>query len=113
MNKLKRLLLPLLAILAFPTAIEANWFGKYGSYREAKEACNVWSIRGGKAYFESIGRTGFRDLETDIRRCVKEEETNQLLGLEKINIKSLNYTWKEWGEIENPYYEKVRKRFKY
>jgi len=26
---MKRLLLPLLAAIALPTAVEANWFGKY------------------------------------------------------------------------------------
>ena len=33
---MKRLLLPLLAALALPTAVEANWFGRYGSFTEAK-----------------------------------------------------------------------------
>jgi len=39
---MKRLLLPLLAALALPTAVEANWFGKYNSKAEALEACNKW-----------------------------------------------------------------------
>ena len=39
---MKRLLLPLLAALVLPTDVEANWFGKYGSYREALEACLSW-----------------------------------------------------------------------
>ena len=39
---MKRLLLPLLAALALPTAVEANWFGKYNSKAEAWEACNKW-----------------------------------------------------------------------
>ena len=37
---MKRVLLPLLAALALPSAVEANWFGKYGSYMEADNACN-------------------------------------------------------------------------
>ena len=45
---MKRLLLPLLAALALPTAAEANWFGKYGSFREANEACDDWAIKKGK-----------------------------------------------------------------
>ena len=111
---MKRLLLLVLAALALPTAVEANWFGKYGSYREAKEACNEWSIKGGEAFHQSTP-TRFQEynLETDIRTCVKEEETNQLLGLEKINIKSRNYNWGEWVDIENPYNKKIKKRFKY
>ena len=39
---MKRLLLPLLAAFALPAAVEANWFGKYGSFREAKGACRKW-----------------------------------------------------------------------
>ena len=39
---MKRLLLPLLAAIALPTAVEANWFGKYNSKAEAWEACNKW-----------------------------------------------------------------------
>ena len=39
---MKRLLLPLLAAFALPTAVEANWFGKYNSKAEALEACNKW-----------------------------------------------------------------------
>ena len=35
-------LLPLLAALALPTAVNANWFGKYNSKAEAWEACNKW-----------------------------------------------------------------------
>ena len=38
---MKRLLLPLLAALVLPTAVEANWFG-YGSSREAYSACRDW-----------------------------------------------------------------------
>ena len=32
---MKRLLIPLLATLALPKAVNANWFGKYGSKMEA------------------------------------------------------------------------------
>ena len=39
---MKRFLLPLLAALALPTAVNANWFGKYNSKAEAWEACNKW-----------------------------------------------------------------------
>ena len=40
---MKRLLILLLAALALPTAVEANWFGKYKSKVEAWEACDKWS----------------------------------------------------------------------
>ena len=111
---MSKLLIPLLAALALPSAVEANWFGKYGSYREAKEACNAWKISGGLASVGPIrDGDGMHDHSVYIRKCEKEEETNQLLGLQRINIKSIIYTWREWDEIENKYYGKVRKRFKY
>tara|TARA_S200000501_G_scaffold262252_1_gene246137 strand:- start:608 stop:865 length:258 start_codon:yes stop_codon:yes gene_type:complete len=42
---MKRFLIPLLAALALPTAVEANWFGKYGSQYEAGEACSKWELK--------------------------------------------------------------------
>jgi len=39
---MKRLLLPLLAALALPSAVKANWFGRYVSFTEAKMACDEW-----------------------------------------------------------------------
>ena len=43
-TKMKRLLLPLIAALALPTAVEANWFG-YGSSQEASRACTAWKYK--------------------------------------------------------------------
>ena len=46
---MKRLLLPLLSALVLPTAVEANWsnwFGRYGSFTEAKRACDNWKNDG-------------------------------------------------------------------
>ena len=46
---MKRLFLPILAILAFHTSVEANWsnwFGRYGSFTEAKRACDKWTNNG-------------------------------------------------------------------
>ena len=40
------LLLPLLSAFALPTSVEANWFGKYNSRFDAKEACNKWEENG-------------------------------------------------------------------
>ena len=40
---MRKLLIPLLAAFALPTAVEANWFGKYKSKVEAWEACNKWT----------------------------------------------------------------------
>ena len=80
---MKRLLLPLLAALALPTAVEANWFGKYPSEREAMEACTDWKIKGGQ-------HEGYYRWK---RFCYGESSTRQILGLD-----------------EN---EKVKKRYKY
>ena len=47
---MKRLLLTLLTALALPTAVEANWFGKYNSKAQAWEACQQWK-NGQKIYY--------------------------------------------------------------
>ena len=51
---MKRLLLPLLAALVLPTAVEANWFG-YGSSREAYSGCRDW-VRKNKKQFRICKR---------------------------------------------------------
>ena len=67
---MKRLLLPLLAALALPTAVEANWFG-YGSSREAYSACRDW-VRKNKKQF---------------RICKRDPETRQVLGYIYFKVK--------------------------
>ena len=59
---MKRLLLPLLAVLVLPTTVEANWF-RYGSRYEAWNACQRW-----QANKKSLS-------------CRYDKETNQVLGL--------------------------------
>ena len=59
---MKRFLIPLLAVLALPTSVEANWFG-YGSRYEAYRACQRW-----QANNKSLS-------------CRNDKETNQVLGL--------------------------------
>ena len=58
----KRFLIPLLAALALPTTVEANWFG-YSSRFEAKQACQSWISK--KKYFI----------------CRDDKETRQVLAL--------------------------------
>ena len=43
---MKRILLPLLAVLALPTAVEACLFGNCGSEYEARKACSNWKNKG-------------------------------------------------------------------
>ncbi len=73
---MKRLLLPLLAALALPTAVNANWsnwFGKYQSEREAVEACKKWQLDG-----------GVKDKSYRFKRsCYTEYSTRQILGLDE------------------------------
>ena len=62
---MKRLLLPLLAALALPIAVNANWFGIYGSNHEAWEAC-----------YEFIDQLeGWDD-------CIADKPTNQILAVD-------------------------------
>ena len=118
------LLLPLLSAFALPTAVNANWFGKYGSEFEALQACMKWSEKGGDFYTwypadESLGwkeRTG----KYRMRWCEQEEETNQWLGIIRINVNVKEGETYRSGEdnladlvsveLEN---KKVIKRFKY
>ena len=56
---MKRLLLPLLAALALPNAVEANWLlektlGKYNSRYDANEACKIWKLKGFKYTYNVI-----------------------------------------------------------
>ena len=111
---MKRLLLPLLAALALPTAAEANWFGKYGSFREAKEACRKWVRKKGIVLYTFTNIQGkLVSIDKPLRRCIDEEKTTQILGLEFVNIKDTYYKEEEWKSIKNRHVEKVKKRFKY
>ena len=97
MKKMKRLLIPILAALALPTAVEANWFGKYSSRYQAMDGCNKWKEKGDK-YSERYtdGYDIKRDEDGQIisarpkdawrqinyRSCRHEESTKQYLGFE-------------------------------
>ena len=60
---MKNFLIPILFLMALPNAVEANWFGKYGSSKEAYFACRDW-----KSNKKSLS-------------CKYDKETNQVLGL--------------------------------
>ena len=98
---MKRFLIPLLAVLALPTTVEACVFGNCGSKLEAENACENWKEKGGSyTYLKTISEwSGPRytdDLKLDgyagynykditrtqnLRKCIEEEETNKILGL--------------------------------
>ena len=69
---MKIFLITLLAVLALPSTVEANWFG-YGSSFEAMRACQSWNYKNkNKKIF---------------RRCVRDEETNQVVGIQNSKVK--------------------------
>ncbi len=55
---MKRLLLPLLAALVLPTAVEANWLGKYNSRYDANQACGIWKLKGFNYTYTVMERRG-------------------------------------------------------
>ena len=69
MQLMKRLLLPLLAAFALPTAVNANIFGKYGSRYEADIACSKWMKKNQSKYYY----------------CKNDLDTNQILGLDELS----------------------------
>ena len=103
---MKRFLLPLLAALALPTAVEANWFGRYASLTEAKMACKKWEenrfwIKYQDKYFDKVNSFPSRGCDHDI-------PTRQILGWEKQGpLKDKVYS------SSPPYDEVVKKRFRY
>ena len=125
---MRKLLIPLLATIALPTAVEANWFGKYGSYREAKEACNEWRVSVEYYYVDSkksyitdryIGKI-YKKLDSpfnvytkkgwQVRECHHEEKTNRVLG---IGLKGFNPKLVHKEEDFNNAKKRVLKYFKY
>ena len=101
---MKRLLIPLLAAIALPTAIEANWsnlFGRYGSFTEAKRACDKWVNNGIKYKTRSPWGTFHRKS----RFCQYDNETRQILGWEYQNVEENKIYVKGWLD------KKVTKRF--
>ncbi len=131
------LLLPLLAALALPTAVEANLFGKYNSRYDAKEACEIWMLKGFKYTYKVMVRTGLGadnkyykrnldGLQTQYlkeaqkliektrngfsRSCLEEKETNQFIGRVKSCLKKKDYSLAEWKKLKSC---EKRKYFKY
>ena len=82
---MKCLLITLLAVLAFTNSVEAswlNWFGRYGSFTEAKRACDKWTNNGINYKSRSPWGTFLRKS----RFCQYDKETRQLLGWEYQNV---------------------------
>ena len=116
---MKRLLLPLLAAFALPTAVEANWFGKYGSKMEALNSCRNWKTQGGSYQFKAtievdwhaLYGSEYKDtlIKQDLRICRLEEVTRQVMGMETKGKKGKIYEYDQKPNIDF----KVKKRFRY
>ena len=105
---MRYLVIPLIAAVSIPTAVQANWLGKYGSRYEALEACKSW-VKKGKVYFvEYESYLGWEKMKQNSRSCEIEIETNQFLGFEKAGIKD-----SETYESDDKFQEKLKKYFKF
>ena len=112
------LAIPLLYALTLPTALDANWFGKYGSRYQAFEACQNWKEKGEK--YDVVYRDGWDIVNKQIysyrlkssRSCQHETSTKQFLGFE---LKpSRNYlSSKSWSFELKSDENKLKKHFKY
>ena len=82
---------------------------KYGSLKQAFDACKEWSEKGDK-YSISYSSGSY---EMNIRECTREDETKQFLGLEHTNIEPKLYGRYENLPSRDTKDAKVKKRFKY
>ena len=105
---MRYLVIPLIAAISIPTAVQANWLGKYGSRYEALEACKSW-VKKGKVYFvEYESYLGWEKMKQNSRSCEIESETNQFLGFEKAGVKD-SATYERYYKFQ----EKLKKYFKF
>ena len=102
---MKRLLLPLLAALAFPTAVEACILGNCGSEYEARAACQKWASKGKTEIVkyevpftgtDYCGENGicdsdlhyeYEEVERPLRSCSYDYGSKKILGIEKSEVK--------------------------
>ena len=102
---MKRLLLPLLAALALPTAVEACILGNCGSEYEAREACQKWVSKGKteivkyevpftgtdscdwNGICDSMLDVEFAEEERPLRSCSYDYGSKKILGIEKSKVK--------------------------
>jgi len=104
---MKRLLLPLLAALALPTAVEACMLGNCGSEYEAREACQKWASKGkteivkyevpfsgtdscGGDPYDIVCDSDFSEYAEEarpLRSCSYDYGSKKILGIEKSKVK--------------------------
>ena len=101
---MKRLLLLIVAAIGLSSPSEANWsnlFGRYGSFTEAKRACDKWTNNG----INYKSRSPWGTFPRNSRFCQYDKETRQLLGWEYQNVEENKIYVKGWLD------KKVTKRF--
>ena len=87
---MKRLLLPLLAALVLPTAVEACILGNCGSEYEARQTCEKWAKKVKSETIEIYREEwtgygfvpGFIEKERFSRICFKDDGSKKILGTE-------------------------------
>ena len=79
---------------------------KYGSYKEASDACEEWAEKGGKYSIKNY--LGYI-IELEIRDCLREDVTKKILGVEYA-MESRFYENPPSRSVSD---SKVKKRFKY
>ena len=114
----KRFLIPLLAALALPKAVNAwgdgggwEYGGNYRSSWEAENACKNWAIEGGKY----ITKDQIMGTSTAKRRyCYEEKEKNRWVGSEvKKFKKDRTYKVDNFKLSTNKSNYNIKKFFKY
>ncbi len=88
-KRMKRLLLPLLAALALPTAVEANLFQKEPTYEQIVSQCKRPGLK--YAEYSEIGMTQFAKNYLDL--CIKTEAQKVLQAKYKKCLKKNNATF--------------------
>ncbi len=88
-KRMKRLLLPLLAALALPTAVEANLFQKEPTYEQIVSQCKRPGLK--YAEYSEIGMTQFAKNYLDL--CIKTEAQKVLKAKYKKCLKKNNATF--------------------
>ena len=86
---MKRLLLPLLAALALPTAVEANLFQKEPTYKQIVSQCERPGLK--YAEYNDIGMTQFAKNYLDL--CIKKEAQKVLQAKYNKCLKKNNATF--------------------
>tara|TARA_A100001035_G_scaffold87051_1_gene67571 strand:+ start:81 stop:416 length:336 start_codon:yes stop_codon:yes gene_type:complete len=111
---MKSIFIPLIAIFAIPTAVEACIFGNCGSEFEARQACQKWASKGKTEIIKyKAPFTGNDYCEFDIQGDLFcDSDLGGDIVEEEKPLRSCNYDFgsKKILGIEK---NKVRKRFKY